>query len=49
MNEGAASPSTRAKRRAHRRVTRHESRYHSGITRRKKFLFIFFKTNNLFH
>jgi len=29
-NEGSASPSTRAKRRAHRRLTRNESRYHSG-------------------
>lgn len=30
-NEGSASPSTRAKRRAHRRLTRNESRYHSGL------------------
>ncbi|CAL8101663.1 unnamed protein product [Orchesella dallaii] len=30
-NEGSASPSTRAKRRQHRRLTRNESRYHSEV------------------
>lgn len=34
----AVSPLTKAKRRHHRRVTRHESRYHSG----RKFFLIFF-------